>query len=226
MSKKAVILFSGGLDSTTVVKYAESEGFDCNLITYNYGQRHSIETEKAIAYAKKLQIKNHKIVTIDLRLFGGSALTDNIDVPKHKNLDKIDEKIPSTYVPARNTIFLAYATAFAETIGAYDIFYGANIIDYSHYTDCRPEFINAFEEVAYQGTKAVIEGKRFKIHAPLIELSKKEIIKLGLSLGVDYSMTHSCYDPDINGKPCQNCESCLFRAKGFEELSMQDPALA
>lgn len=221
--KKAVILFSGGLDSTTIFAIAESQGFDCCPISFDYGQRHKIELEIAKKSAQDFGAKTHKIAKIDLRIFGHSALTDEIDVPKGA---RESAEIPVTYVPARNTIFLSYALAYAETLGAFDIFIGANAVDYSGYPDCRPAFISAFEEMANLATaKSEQTGKKFKIHAPLIDLTKAEIIKTGLGLGVDYAKTHSCYDPKvIDGKiiSCGKCDSCKYRLKGFEEAGVVD----
>ena len=223
--KKCVLLLSGGLDSTTTLAFAKSKGYEVYALSFSYGQRHDIETELAKNIAKQASVKEHKIANIDLKLFGGSALTDdNIDVPKER--DTNEEEIPVTYVPARNTIFLSYALAYAETIGAFDIFIGANIVDYSGYPDCRPEYIKAFENMANLATAAAVNGEsKYNIQAPLIELSKAEIIKLGLELGVDYSITLSCYDPDENGKPCGKCDSCQLRNAGFAENGMTDPSI-
>lgn len=224
--KKAIVLFSGGLDSTTVLAIAKNLGYEVYALSFSYGQRHKIELEAAKNIVKKFAIKEHKITNIDLRLFGGSALTADIAVPKNAvNADKI----PVTYVPARNTIFLSFALAYAETVGSFDIFIGVNAIDYSNYPDCRGEFISAFEKLANLATAAGDENKgSFKIHAPLIKMSKKEIIETGLNLGVDYSLTHSCYDPIIiNGKakPCGKCDSCILRIEGFTAANLQDPLL-
>lgn len=222
--KKAVILFSGGLDSTTILQIAKKEGFVPHALSFSYGQRHEIELEKAKKIAKSMQINEHKIANIDLRVFGGSALTDEINVPK-ENLN--ENEIPLTYVPARNTIFLSYALAYAEVIGAFDIFIGVNAVDYSGYPDCRPDFIKAFENMSNLATKASVSGdEKLKIHTPLINLSKKDIIKTGLEIGVDYSLTHSCYDPiTINNETysCGKCDSCLLRLKGFSEAGKTDP---
>jgi len=224
MTKKAVLLLSGGLDSATTCVIAKDIGYQVYAISFDYGQRHKVELQKAIELAKYLDVKDHKIINIDLRLFGGSALTDNINVPK--NRDTESEEVPVTYVPARNTIFLSYALAYAETIGAYDIFIGANILDYSGYPDCRPEYLNAYEKMANLALSATVSGdKKINIKAPLIELSKAQIISKGLELGLDYSKTLSCYDPDDSGKPCGQCDSCQLRNKGFKDNNMVDPAL-
>ncbi len=220
---KAVVLLSGGLDSATVLAHALKEGFEVHAISFSYGQRHSLELEKAQLLAAKHGITDHRTARLDLRLFGGSALTAEIAVPKHTTAAEIGKEIPITYVPARNTIFLSFALAFAETIGANDIFIGVNALDYSGYPDCRPDYIEAFEKLANLATKAGVEGAKMKIHTPLINMGKGEIIKLGLSLGVDYSLTSSCYDPSPTGDPCGNCDSCLLRLKGFAENSMDDP---
>ncbi len=221
--KKAVILLSGGLDSTTVLAIAKKQGFECHAISFDYGQRHKVELKNAANIAQKFGVKSHKIAKIDLRIFGGSALTDEIEVPK----DVIENgEIPITYVPARNTIFLSYALAFAETIDAFDIFIGANAVDYSGYPDCRPQFIAAYENMANLATSACVSGqKKLKIHAPLIDLTKKAIIEAGNALGVDYCLTHSCYDPKIeNGMTisCGKCDSCKYRLKGFKEAGLVD----
>ncbi|MDA0780928.1 MAG: 7-cyano-7-deazaguanine synthase QueC [Rickettsiales bacterium] len=224
MSKKAVLLLSGGLDSATTCAIATSDRYAVYALSFDYGQRHNIELAKAIELAKDLNVAEHKIVKIDLRLFGGSALTDNIEVPKNRDTESKD--IPVTYVPARNTIFLSYALAYAETIKAYDIFIGANILDYSGYPDCRPEYLKAYEDMANLATAATINtNNRIKINAPLINMSKAEIIKTGLELGLDYSKTISCYDPDINGRPCGQCDSCRLRNKGFAQNGITDPSL-
>lgn len=219
---KAVVLLSGGLDSATCLAIAKSEGFECHALSFDYGQRHKIELEKAKALAGAIGVSGHVVISFDLRLWGGSALTsDSIAVPDSGSASGI----PPTYVPARNTIFLSFATAYAETLGAKDIFIGVNSLDYSGYPDCRPAFISAFERCATLGTKAVDEGWSFKIHAPLQKLRKTEIIKLGVKLGVDYGMTHSCYNPLPDGTPCLRCDSCGLRLKAFEELGLKDPAL-
>ena len=212
--RKAVILLSGGLDSTTVLAYAKDQGYDCHCLSFSYGQRHTIELDAAKAIAQYYGV-THKIATIDMRLFGGSALTDDIDVPKHDRVEELSKDIPVTYVPARNIIFLSFALAWAETLRAYDIFIGVNALDYSGYPDCRPDFIRSFERTANLATAYACEGQEtVKIHTPLVDKTKAEIIALGLSLGVDYSQTISCYDPQ-DGKPCGRCDACLLRAKGF-----------
>lgn len=221
--KKAVVLLSGGLDSTTVLAIAKNNSFEPYAISFKYGQRHETEISAAKKVAGKMGVAAHKIAELDLRIFGGSALTDNIDVPKNREMSNTD--IPVTYVPARNTIFLSFALAYAETIGAFDIFIGANIVDYSGYPDCRPEYLQAFENMANLATAASVQGKgKFKIHAPLLKMTKAEIIKEGLKLGVDYSITTSCYDPSPEGKFCGKCDSCLHRNKGFAENGISDPA--
>jgi len=218
--KPAVCLLSGGLDSATCLAYARREGFECFALSFDYRQRHSVELQAAAKVATSLGAEKHLVVPIDLRLFGGSALTSDIDVPKAG----VSEGIPVTYVPARNTIFLALALAWAEVLGSADIFIGVNAIDYSGYPDCRPEFIAAFERMANLATKAGVEGRtRIQIHTPLIQLSKSEIIKLGRDLGVDFGLTHSCYDPDECGRPCGWCDSCRLRRKGFADAGIEDP---
>jgi 7-cyano-7-deazaguanine synthase len=219
----AVILLSGGIDSTTTLAIAIAEGYEAYTLSFNYGQRHQIETETARRVADSLGAKAHRLAKIDLRVFGGSALTDDVDVPKQRPESEIAHGIPITYVPARNTIFLAYALALAEVIPASDIFLGVNAIDYSGYPDCRPEFIEAFENLANLGTKAGVEGRRFQIHTPLIKFSKAEIIRKAVEFGVDLSMTHSCYDPLPQGLACGECDSCLLRLKGFREAGLKDP---
>jgi 7-cyano-7-deazaguanine synthase len=221
--KTAVVLLSGGIDSTTTLALAIADGYEIYALSFDYGQRHQIETEAARRVARSLGAKEHRIANIDLRIFGGSALTDDVAVPKQRSETDIARGIPVTYVPARNTIFLAYALAWAEVIPACHIFIGVNAIDYSGYPDCRPEFIKAFEELADVGTRAGVEGGRFQIHAPLIKLSKAEIIRQGIELGVDFSLTHSCYDPTPQGMACGECDSCLLRLKGFREARMKDP---
>jgi len=219
----AVILLSGGLDSATVLAQARHAGYVCHALTFRYGQRHTPEIEAARRIAQRLAVAQHMIADIDLRMFGGSALTADIDVPKDR--PEGDSGIPITYVPARNTIFLSFALAWAEVLGASDIFLGVNAIDYSGYPDCRPEYIHAFEAMANLATKAAVEGKqRVKIHTPLIELSKAQIIRLGLDLGLDYSLTLSCYDPSPAGEACGRCDSCRLRLKGFAENGIPDPA--
>lgn len=222
----AVVLLSGGLDSATALAVALRDGYVPYALSFNYGQRHQVELEAAEAVARHQGVSKHVIQRIDLRIFGGSALTDDIDVPHHNAFDEMSSEIPVTYVPARNTVFLSFALAWAETLGASDIFIGVNALDYSGYPDCRPEYIVAYQKMANLATKAGVEGRqRLKIHTPLIEMSKAEIIKLGSSLGVDYSLTHSCYDPGPKGRLCGSCDSCLLRAKGFSEARMADPLL-
>jgi 7-cyano-7-deazaguanine synthase len=221
--KSAVVLLSGGIDSATTLAVAIAEGYQTYALSFNYGQRHCIETEAARRVAKSLGAKEHRIVKIDLRVFGGSALTDDVDVPKQRAEKEIASDIPVTYVPARNTIFLAYALAWAEVISSNDIFIGINAIDYSGYPDCRPEFIEAFETLANVGTKAGVENRRFQIRTPLIKLSKAEIIRKAVELGVDLALTHSCYDPTPEGLACGECDSCLLRLKGFREAGLKDP---
>jgi 7-cyano-7-deazaguanine synthase len=221
----AVCLLSGGLDSATCLGVARRENFDCYALSFDYGQRHRIELEAAARIAKHLGAKEHRIARIDLRAFGGSALTADIDVPKHDSVDQLSATgIPITYVPARNTIFLSYAMAWAEVLNASDIFIGVNAIDYSGYPDCRPEFISAFETMANLATKAGVEGRtHLRVHAPLAKLDKARIVKLGAEVGVDFAQTHSCYDPDASGRPCGHCDSCLLRLKGFREAGLSDP---
>jgi 7-cyano-7-deazaguanine synthase len=220
-SKKAVVLLSGGLDSATAMAMAKSKGFEVYALSFLYGQRHSHELKFAKKQVKIQNIKFHKIIKIDLRNFGGSALTDDILVPKNRSDKKISSEIPVTYVPARNTIFLSYALAFAEVINSHDIFIGVNALDYSGYPDCRPEYIEAFEKMANLATKNAIEGNKLKIHTPLINLSKAEIIVTGTKLGVDYKYTTSCYDPE-NGVSCRVCDSCKLRLKGFNQAKLSD----
>lgn len=223
-SKKAIVLLSGGLDSTTVVAIAKAQRYAVYALSFSYGQRHSWELEAASNVARSIGVVQHRTVSIDLRAFGGSALTDDVAVPKGRDLNEMSHGIPITYVPARNTIFLSFALAWAEVLGSSDIFVGVNALDYSGYPDCRPEFIEAFEKMANLATKAGVEGRqRLKIHAPLISLSKAEIIRKGVELGVDYGLTSSCYDPAPNGNPCGQCDSCLFRQKGFQENGIIDP---
>ncbi len=222
--KRAVCLLSGGLDSTTALAIAQSEGFDVYAMSFRYGQRHKVELEFAQRVAAVAGVKQHVIVDIDLRQFGGSALTSDIDVPKSRAISEMSHGIPVTYVPARNTVFLSFALAWAETLGAQDIYIGVNALDYSGYPDCRPEYIAAYETMANFATRAGVEGtQRLKIHTPLIELTKAQIIERGLELGVDYALTSSCYDPAPTGAPCGSCDSCLLRAKGFLEAGLQDP---
>jgi 7-cyano-7-deazaguanine synthase len=218
---KCVVLLSGGLDSYTAAAIARSEGFDLYALTINYGQRHAHELTAARRVAASLGVARHLELNLDLRGIGGSALTSDVPVPRDRDLAATD--IPSTYVPARNTIFLAIALGWAETIDAHDLFIGVNALDYSGYPDCRPEFIAAFESLAAVATRAGVEGARLQIHTPLITLSKAEIIRRGLALGLDYGLTHSCYDPDADGHPCGHCDSCVLRAKGFAEAGALDP---
>jgi 7-cyano-7-deazaguanine synthase len=221
--KRAVVLLSGGLDSTTTLATTITEGYETYALSFDYGQRHKIELDAARRIARALGAKEHRVAKIDLRIFGCSSLTDDVDVPKNRSQIEIGHGIPVTYVPARNTIFLSYALALAETGGARDIFIGANAIDYSGYPDCRPEFIAAFETLANLATKAGVEGARFRIHAPLITFSKAEIIRKALELDVDLALTHSCYDPLPEGVACGECDSCLLRLKGFREAGLEDP---
>jgi 7-cyano-7-deazaguanine synthase len=220
----AVVLLSGGLDSATVLAIAKSEGYQSHALSFRYGQRHAIELAAAERVAQSQRVVTHRVVEIDLRQFGGSALTSDIAVPKKSSAEEIGGDIPITYVPARNTIFLSFALAFAEVTGSSDIFLGVNALDYSGYPDCRPEYIAAFEQMANLATKAAVEGKqRVRIHTPLIQLTKAQIIRRGLDLGVDYSVTSSCYDPDSSGAACGRCDSCLLRLKGFAENGIRDP---
>ncbi|MBA3893649.1 MAG: 7-cyano-7-deazaguanine synthase QueC [Gemmatimonadales bacterium] len=219
----AVVLLSGGMDSATAGAVARDEGFEIYALSFRYGQRHVTELEAARRVAERLGARRHVVLDIDLRAFGGSALTGDLDVPKDTPLDRIGSSIPATYVPARNTVFLSFATAWAETLGASDIFLGANALDYSGYPDCRPEYLEAFERMANLATRAGIEGRRLRIHTPLIELSKSEIVRLGNRLGVDYALTWSCYDPTPAGTACGRCEACILRRKGFREAGMADP---
>lgn len=225
--RTAVVLLSGGLDSSTVLALAISQGYRCHALTIAYGQRHQVELAAAARVAGSLGVAGHKTLSLDLRMFGGSALTADIPVPHGRSMDSMASDIPSTYVPARNTIFLSLALAHAETLGAFDIFAGMNALDYSGYPDCRPEYLAAFEAMANLATRDAVEGKgRYRIHAPLLRLGKADIIRLGAAMGVDYSLTHSCYDPPPAGKACGTCDSCLLRLKGFQEAGMTDPALA
>ena len=224
MKKKAVILLSGGLDSATVLAVARSEGFALYALSFSYGQRHAFELEAARRVAASIGVAEHRIAAFDLRAFGGSALTADIAVPKGRATSEMAQGIPITYVPARNTIFLAFALAWAEILSANDIFLGVNALDYSGYPDCRPEYIAAFERMANLATRAGVEGSlSLKIHTPLIALTKAEIIRLGRGLGVDYGLTSSCYDPSPKGVPCGQCDSCLLRQKGFREIGVEDP---
>ena len=222
--KRAVVLLSGGLDSTTVLAIARSQGYECYALSFSYGQRHVWELEAAKRVAEALGAKQHRVAQIDLRVFGGSALTDEIDVPKGRDTEAMSHGIPITYVPARNTIFLSFALAWAEVLGSSDVFIGVNALDYSGYPDCRPEFISAYEKMANLATKAGVEGhQNLHVHTPLIDLSKAQIIARGLELGVNYALTSSCYDPAPGGEPCGQCDSCLLRQKGFRENGISDP---
>ena len=221
---RAVVLLSGGLDSATAAAIAREQGFELYALTVAYGQRHACEIEAARVVARAVGAIRHVELEVDLGAFGGSALTARIAVPKGRTIDAA--QIPVTYVPARNTVFLALALGWAEVLGARDLFIGVNALDYSGYPDCRPEFIDAFERLASLATKAGVEGQAFRVHAPLLQMTKAEIIRRGLELGVDYSLTHSCYDPTPAGQPCGGCDSCVLRAKGFSEVGIRDPALA
>jgi 7-cyano-7-deazaguanine synthase len=226
-ARRAVCLLSGGLDSSTCLAIARRGGYECYCLSFDYGQRHAIELQAAARVAKQLGASEHRIAKLDLRVFGGSALTADIDVPKHRGLEHMASGIPVTYVPARNTIFLSFALAYAEVIGAADIFIGVNAIDYSGYPDCRPEFIRAFEGVANLATRAAVEGRtRVAIHTPLISMTKADIVRAAVALGVDLSLTHSCYDPGPGGTPCGSCDSCILRQKGFAEAGVNDPLMA
>ncbi len=223
----AVVLLSGGLDSTTALAVAIREGYTAHALSVDYGQRHRVELDRAAIVAKRLGAVDHRVVRLDLRAIGGSALTADLAVPKDRTDDAIAHGVPVTYVPARNTILLGLALGYAETIGAFDLFIGANVLDYSGYPDCRPEFLSAFEALANLATKAGTEGAGcFRVHSPLLKLTKAEIIRLGVSLGVDYGQTLSCYDPDAAGRPCGRCDSCQLRKKGFAEAGLPDPAFA
>ena len=221
--KTAVVLLSGGLDSYTAAAIAKSDGYELNALTIHYGQRHAREVDAARAVARALGAVRHKEIGLDLRTFGGSSLTSDVDVPRDRNLDATD--IPSTYVPARNTIFLSLALGWAEVLGARYIVIGVNALDYSGYPDCRPEFVQAFEALANLATRAGVEGERFHVQTPLIMMTKAEIIARGLSLGLDYGLTHSCYDPLPSGRPCEHCDSCVLRARGFAAAGVPDPLL-
>jgi 7-cyano-7-deazaguanine synthase len=222
--KKAVCLLSGGLDSATCLGVARRDGFDCYALSFHYGQRHAIELSAAARVAAFFHAREHKVAKIDLRVFGASALTADLAVPKHDSVDDIGGGIPITYVPARNTIFLSFAMAWAEVLECSDIFIGVNAIDYSGYPDCRPEFIHAFEQMANLATKTGVEGRtRLRIHTPLAQLNKAGIVRLGAEVGLDFGLTHSCYDPEEGGSPCGQCDSCLLRRKGFSEAGIPDP---
>ena len=223
-ARPAVVLLSGGLDSTTVLAIAAEEGFAINALSFSYGQRHAVELDAAREIATRVGVNQHVVVDIDLRQFGGSALTDDIDVPKSRDLAEMSHGIPVTYVPARNTVFLSYAVAFAEVVGADHVWLGVNALDYSGYPDCRPEYIRAYEQMANLATKRGVEGHKLAIHAPLIDMSKAQIIERGLELGVDYSLTRSCYDPTDAGEACGLCDSCQLRLRGFAANGIADPA--
>ena len=221
---RAVVLLSGGVDSATTLAIARNMKFDVHALTFRYGHRHMVELEAAARVARENGVVEHRTVDIDLRCIGGSALTADIAVPKHGSVEELGKNIPMTYVPARNTIFLSYALAWAEVIGSSNIFIGVNALDYSGYPDCRPEYIEAYERLANLATRAGVEGtEKLRIHAPLIHWSKAQIVKRGMELGVDYSLTHSCYDPDADGASCGRCDSCLLRLKGFKEAGIKDP---
>jgi len=223
MDRPAVVLLSGGLDSTTAGAVTRRDGFALHALTFDYGQRHRIEIERARVVGERLGVKQHAVVPIDLRRFGGSALTADIPVPKSRSLSDIGHGIPVTYVPARNTIFLSFALAWAEVLGARDIVLGVNVLDASGYPDCRPEYVEAFSRMANLATRAGVEGQRLAIHTPLIEMTKADIVRTGLALGVDYSITTSCYDPSPVGEACGACDACLLRLKGFREAGVPDP---
>lgn len=226
MAKKAVLLLSGGLDSATVVAMAQAQGYAVYALSFSYGQRHTAELEAAKFVAEKFSVTKHVVLDIDLRRFGGSALTDDIAVPKGRETEEMSGDIPITYVPARNTIFLSYALAWAEVLQARHIFIGVNAVDYSGYPDCRPEFIQAFEQLANLATRAGVQEQAYiKIEAPLLHMNKAQIIKTGMQLGVDYANTNSCYDPHEDGRPCDDCDACQLRAKGFEDANIVDPLL-
>lgn len=223
--KRAVVLLSGGLDSATAFAFAKAAGFAVHALSVDYGQRHRIELDRAAALAQSMGAAEHRTVKMDLRAIGGSALTSDAAVPKDRSTDDMNHGIPATYVPARNTILLGLALGYAETVGAADLFIGANVLDYSGYPDCRPEFLRAFENLANLATKAGVDGVRFTVHAPLLKLTKAEIICEGVRLGVDYSQTLSCYDPDAAGRACGSCDSCQLRKKGFSEANISDPTV-
>jgi len=224
---KAVVLLSGGLDSATALAIAKAKEFESYALSIRYGQRHQIELESAVRVARALEIAEHFVLDIDLHRFGGSALTGDLAVPKDRGLEQVEQNIPVTYVPARNTVFLSFALAWAEVLEAGDIFIGVNALDYSGYPDCRPEYIVAYERMANLATRLGTEGyRRIKIHAPLIQLTKAQIIRKGMGLGLDYALTSSCYDPDADNRPCRRCDACRLRAKGFAEAGIVDPLLA
>ncbi len=223
-NKSAIILCSGGLDSTTVMAMAKNEGYSLYSLSFRYGQRHETELRQARKVSDLFKVEKQMIIDLDFAKIGGSALTDKTDIPKNRNLEEASKEIPATYVPARNTVFLSYALAWAEVLEISDIFIGVNAVDYSGYPDCRPEYIRAFEAMARLATRAGVEGRKIKIRVPLIQMTKAEIIKKGISLGIDYSITHSCYDPSAEGMACGNCDSCRLRLKGFREAGLADPA--
>jgi 7-cyano-7-deazaguanine synthase len=225
-ANRAVCLLSGGLDSATCLAIARHQGYECYCLSFDYGQRHAIELRAAARVAEHLGAKEHRIVALNLRAFGGSALTADIDVPKDRNESEMGNGIPVTYVPARNTIFLSFALAYAEVVQAAAIFIGVNAIDYSGYPDCRPEFIHAFENLANLATRAGVEGAKLRIHTPLIAMRKADIVRQAVAFGVDAGLTHSCYDPNPEGRPCGSCDSCLLRLKGFQAAGIPDPLLA
>jgi|TARA_B110000467_G_scaffold83843_1_gene75689 7-cyano-7-deazaguanine synthase len=222
LKKKGILLLSGGLDSTTCLAIALEQGFDVYALTIDYGQRHNFEIKTSVNIAEKYKVKKHSIIKVELGQFGGSALTDDIEVPKDRKENEMQE-IPITYVPARNTVFLSLALAWAETLESNDIFIGVNALDYSGYPDCRPEYIASFEKTANLATKSGVSGNKFTIHTPLINMSKADIIRLGIKLNVNYKLTSSCYDPKKDGKPCGHCDACILRQKGFNEISSKDP---
>ena len=224
MPRDAVVLLSGGMDSATTAAIAREAGFTLHVLSFRYGQRHAVELDAARRVAAQLGVRHHVVLDMDLRAFGGSALTSDAAVPKDRALEEMGAGVPSTYVPARNTIFLAFALAFAETLGATDIFIGANAVDYSGYPDCRPAFLAAFEQMARVGTRLGADGAPLTIHAPLIALSKADIVRRGLALGVDFSLTRTCYDPAADGAACGRCDACQLRLKGFREAGVDDPA--
>ncbi len=225
VAPKAVVLLSGGLDSTTVLAIAKAEGYQCYCLSFAYGQRQEVELERARATAIRYGASEHLVLRGDLDRIGGSALTTEVAVPKGRSFVEMDAEIPVTYVPGRNTLFLSYAMAWAEVVGATEIFIGVNALDYSGYPDCRPEYLEAFAKMANLATKAGVEGRKLQIRAPLMEMTKKEIIQQGVALGVDYSLTHSCYDPAADGRACGGCDSCRLRLKGFAEAGLTDPVL-
>ncbi|WP_237229156.1 7-cyano-7-deazaguanine synthase QueC [Rubinisphaera sp. JC750] len=223
--RKAVVLLSGGLDSSTTLAIAREEGFEIYAISFDYGQKHRFELDAARRLAEAFDVKQHVVVKIDLGAFGGSALTSDIEVPKDRSVDQMEAAIPVTYVPARNTVFLSIALGWAETLNCSDLFIGVNAVDYSGYPDCRPQFVDAFSRLANLATKTGVEGTaKWRVHAPLVHLTKAEIIQKGTELGVDYAMTHTCYDPNADGLPCGHCDACQLRLQGFEQAGLTDPA--